>query len=520
MKLPRFMICAGASGSGKTMITCGILQALKDMGMKVCSFKCGPDYIDPMFHRQIIGSRTGNLDSFFTEEKMMKRLLCETASGCRIAVMEGVMGYYDGMGGISSEASAYHISTITETPVVLVVNVKGMSASAAAFINGFKDFKNDSNIRGVILNRMPPSLYPALKDYIERECGVRVVGYVPELDDCVIESRYLGLVTPEEIGDIKAKLRRLSSVLSETVDFKALLDIANEAADVEIDVNTNAGIEADTDINVNAKLNPKCRSYGSECDFRPHERADDAQLYESENDLDTPASGCVRIAVARDEAFCFIYEENLRLLSKMGAEIVEFSPLRDERIPQDVCGMILYGGYPELYADELCGNAAMKDSIRTAIEAGMPVMAECGGFMYLHEYLEGADGGEYSGVGVIEGRAFKTDRLTRFGYVELTAENGKDEFFGSCERCKRDERLGGAIGRIPAHEFHYYDSTSNGDAFTAKKPVGKRSWKCMHSSENMLAGFPHLYYYGNPRIPQTFLGKCRRFRERRAGCTE
>ena len=204
----------------------------------------------------------------------------------------------------------------------------------------------------------------------------------------------------------------------------------------------------------------------------------------------------LRIGVAKDEAFCFFYEDNFRLLQEMGAELVDFSPVHDEHLPADLDGILLYGGYPELNGEALERNASMKEEIAQAVKQGMPCMAECGGFMYLHEQMEDMGGVFRKTCGVIPGKCFRTPRLTRFGYITLTA--GKPVFGRSAEE----------IGEIPAHEFHYFDSENCGSDFHAAKPMSKRGWDCMHSSSNLLAGYPHIYYYGNPQIPRAFLMKC------------
>ena len=460
MKVPRILLAAGASGSGKTLITCGILQALINRGVKPCSFKCGPDYIDPMFHSKVIGTKSRNLDTFFADGDILRYILADNSRDCDIAVVEGVMGYYDGLGGISQRASAYDVARTTDTPVVLIVNAKGMSGSAAAFIKGFKEYKEDSNIKGVILNQVSPMLYKTLKGHIEEVCDVKVIGYLPRVTDCLLESRHLGLVMPDEIQNIREKLQALAEIVEETVNLEALIELAESAGDIDA-------------------AEPR----GGAFDFHTAEP--------------------VRIALARDEAFCFMYEDNLRLLQKMGAEIVEFSPVWDAELPEGVSGLILYGGYPELYADEIEKNVSMRSSIREAIEGGLPTLAECGGFMYLHESMEDNEGNAHDGVGVIEGKAFRTPKLNRFGYVTLGENDGA--FFS--------EDVVGEVGLmpVPAHEFHYFDSTSNGDTMTARKPVGGRSWKCMHQTETMLAGFPHLYYYGNPQVAAAFLRKCENY---------
>ena len=213
MKIPRILLAAGASGSGKTLITCGLLQALVNRGLKVASFKCGPDYIDPMFHSRVIGTRSRNLDTFFTDGDRTRYLLAKNASDCEIAVMEGVMGYYDGVGGITSRASAYDLASTTDTPVILIVNSRGMSCFLAAYVKGFLEYKKDSHICGVIFNQMSSMLYPRMKKLLEEELSVKVLGYVPKVEDCVIESRHLGLVLPEEIPELKSRLQKLSEVL-------------------------------------------------------------------------------------------------------------------------------------------------------------------------------------------------------------------------------------------------------------------------------------------------------------------
>ena len=206
MKIPRILLAAGASGSGKTLITCGLLQALVNRKMKVASFKCGPDYIDPMFHSRVIGTKSRNLDTFFTDSDVTRYLLGRNAADCDIAVMEGVMGFYDGVGGISTKASAYDLADTTDTPVILIVNSRGMSISLAAYIKGFMEYKENSHIKGVIFNQMSPMLYPRMKKLAEEQLGVEVLGYVPKVEDCVIESRHLGLVLPEEIKDLKGEI--------------------------------------------------------------------------------------------------------------------------------------------------------------------------------------------------------------------------------------------------------------------------------------------------------------------------
>lgn len=451
MRIPRILLAAGASGSGKTLITCGLLQALVNRNLTVASFKCGPDYIDPMFHSRVIGAKSANLDTFFTSPEVTRYLLSENAANCEIAVMEGVMGYYDGVAGTTTQASAYDLASVTDTPAILIVNSKGMSMSLAAYIKGFAEYRKDSHIKGVILNQMSPMLYPRMKELLEKETGLSVLGYVPKVEDCVIESRHLGLVLPDEIPQLRERLQKLARILEDTLEIDEILKLAADAPEVQ----------------------------AAEPQISFH--------------LEKP----VRIGVAEDEAFCFYYKDNFRLLKSMGAELVTFSPMRDVHLPENLKGLILGGGYPELNAKELEANASMREDVRRVLNDGMPCLAECGGFMYLHDEMEAMDGNSYHMAGVISGRAYRTQRLNRFGYVTLTQ---KKEVFGMND-----------MGGIPAHEFHYFDSENCGDDFDAKKPQSHRKWNCIHGTDTMMAGFPHLYFYGNPKVPEAFLRKCSQY---------
>lgn len=474
MRIPRILLAAGASGSGKTLITCGFLQVLVNRGIKTASFKCGPDYIDPMFHSRVIGTKSRNLDTFFISEERTRYLLGQNAGDCEIAVMEGVMGYYDGVGGISTRASAYDLAAATDTPVILIVNSKGMSVSLAAYIKGFLEYRENSRIKGVIFNKMSPMLYPRMKKLVEEELGVKALGYVPEVSDCVIESRHLGLVLPEEIPELKERLFRLSEILEKSLDVDGILKLAEDAPELTI----------------------------------PEELTDDEafdwNISDEKETVSSPVTETgekLRIGLAKDEAFCFFYEDNFRLLEKMGAELVTFSPVHDKSLPENLDGLLLYGGYPELNGEALEKNSGMRRDIAHALKNGMPCLAECGGFMYLHEEMEGMDGKFYKTAGVIPGRVFRTPKLTRFGYITL---NQKKEVLGE-----------EGFGSISAHEFHYFDSENCGTDFCAEKPMSSRGWECIHGSDRLLAGFPHLYYYANPRIPKAFLKKCLEYRKER-----
>ena len=448
--VPRILLCAPASGSGKTLITCGILQALVNRGKKVASFKCGPDYIDPMFHGRVIGTKSRNLDTFFTDSNTTRYLFAENTADCDLAVVEGVMGYYDGLGGVSTDGSTYDVARTLSMPSVLIVNSRGASLSVLAIIKGFLSFREDSQIRAVILNQVSPMIYAQLKPLIEQELGVQVLGYVPKLTDLNLESRHLGLVLPGEIEALKEKLKRLAMALEETLDLDELLRLA----------------EMTEPINYEEPKLPVLEH-------------------------------SVKIAVAADDAFCFTYLDNLSLLEKMGAKLVFFSPLKDTELPKGISGMILSGGYPELHGKELAANRSMRHSVKKAIKQGMPCIAECGGFLYLHRELEDQDGIFYPMAGVLDAKAYRTNKLGRFGYINLTANEA--------------QLLGDKGMTIRGHEFHYWESEQCGESFHAKKPVGKRQWDCVNGNETLYAGFPHLFFWSAPEAAYTFLKKCEEY---------
>lgn len=465
---PRFLLTAPKSGSGKTLVTCGILAALRKRGLRVSSFKCGPDYIDPMFHSRVLEAKSRNLDTFFTDEETTRYLMKRGAEDTDISVVEGVMGYYDGLGGIDTKASAYDLAAVTGTPAVLVVDTRGMSLSALAEIKGFLTYKKESHIEGVILNRMSPMLYPEIKKQIEEELGIRVFGYVPKITELNLESRHLGLVLPDEVKELSEKFNHLAEILEKSLDIDGLIGLAKEAEALKCSAEEGKTEELPETLK-------KVLVSGQAVRIREEKP---------------------RIAVAKDEAFCFIYEDNLGLLKELGAEITFFSPLHDPALPEGIDGLLLYGGYPELYAGELSGNVSMRQAIRTLLKNGFPCLAECGGFMYLHTTMEDMDGKAWEMADVIDGKAYKTEKLGRFGYIELSGNTEDREF------------LGKEAGILKAHEFHYFDSTSCGTDFHAKKPLRKRSWDCIHGTESQLFGFPHLYYYSNPALAAEFLSAC------------
>lgn len=452
MKRNRIMIAAPKSGSGKTMITCGLLQALLDREEKVLAYKCGPDYIDPMFHRRVLGIPGRNLDTFFTGEEKTRELFLESSTEGSFCVMEGVMGLFDGLGGIREEGSSYHLAKVTRTPILLVVDAKGMGRSVLALLAGFLTYDEEKLIKGVLFNRMAKGYYEILKPLIEEELHLPVVGYLPEQKELTLESRHLGLLMPGEVENLQDKMKSLAEVLTKTVDMGKILQIGRAACDLLGDTKTEwTGRE---------EIAPT-----------------------------------IKIAVARDEAFCFYYEENLKLLEKLGAELVYFSPLWEKELPKGVSGLLLGGGYPELYAEALSANESMRESIKKAVEGGMPTLAECGGFLYLHETLESKEE-VFPMAGVLPGKGFNTGKLVRFGYIEI--EEKQSSFLPPGEK-------------IRGHEFHYYDTEYNGEDCRAIKPVTGRSYPCIVSNKTCFLGFPHLYYPSNPDFVGNFIKKAKEY---------
>ncbi len=452
-KLQGILIAAPGSGSGKTVITCALLQILKRHGIRPASFKCGPDYIDPMFHKSVLGVPSRNLDVFLSGEEGLRSCLLKGMEDADLAVIEGVMGFYDGISASSIQGSSYDISCITGIPAILVVNARGMSKSIIALIKGFAEYGDESRIKGVILNNISEMLATKLKADIYKETGIPVIAHLPAMKDVSFESRHLGLMMPNEISDVLIKIDKVASELEKSLDLDKLLSIAKETKSIETDHKCEEGF---------VKRNS------------------------SHNKQNDP----IRVGVARDEAFCFYYEDNLDLLKELGTEIVPFSPIHDKAIP-DVSRLIFGGGYPELYVKELSENTTMLKSIKNAAKAGMPILSECGGFLYLLDALSDTNGEVFKMAGVFEGEAHMTSSLKHFGYVNVKAV--KDNPYLEVE------------DTIRGHEFHYYDTTDNGDVCDITKPLGDRFWKGYRLFNNTFGGFAHLYYPSNPEFIMRFL---------------
>ena len=444
----QFLLAAPRSGSGKTTMTCALLMALKRRGCAPCAFKSGPDYIDPMFHRAVLGVESRSLDLFFSAPETVRTLYARGTAGHGAAVCEGAMGFYDGLGGVSDRASAWHLADTLDLPVLLVVEPKGQSLTLAAELKGLDSFRTPSHIAGILLNNCTARMYALLAPMLEKETGLPVLGFLPKLPEAVIGSRHLGLYTAAEVENLQQKLALLADAAEEHIDWPRLLAL--------------------------------CEKEPPALPVPP----------------ETPPAR-VRIAVAQDEAFCFTYAETLEAFRDAGAEVVFFSPLRDTALPENIGGLYLPGGYPELHARELSENTSLLREIKQKIESGLPTAAECGGFLYLGQSLTDAEGQSWPMAGVLPGEAKDAGRLVRFGYATLSADS--------------DSMLFRAGESFPIHEFHHWDSTANGVALAAKKPLGGAEWRCGSVNEHFYAGFPHLYWAGTP-LPQRFAAAAENYR--------
>ena len=455
------MITAASSGSGKTMITCGLLELFKRKGLNPLACKCGPDYIDGLFHKQVLELEGMNLDSYFEAPEELRDKYSRLSKD-HLPVVEGVMGYFDGLGGSTTRASSWEVAHILDLPAVLVVDARGASVSLAALIKGFLEFERPmgSQIKAVIFNRMSPMLYPRIRELVERETGIRAAGFVPELDFLKVGSRHLGLVLPEEIAGLREQMNRLGKCLEETIDWEFLEELGAE----------KEGRDA---------------------------------LEEENTEASCTAAFSFRLGIAMDEAFCFYYQDNLRLLERLGGELVYFSPIHDRSLPEQLDGLILGGGYPELYCEALSLNESMREAVKKAAEGGLPVLGECGGYLYLLEELEAEDGRIWPMTGVLKGKGYKKGKNSRFGYIGVEAE--KDSLY-----LNPGEQIRG-------HEFHYWDCEVLEEEWVmrAKKPVGNRSWPCIRIKNQVMAGFPHLFYPSCPAFAVRFAKACVRYKRKR-----
>ncbi len=443
--VPRVVIAGERSGTGKSTITIGLLMALKRKGVKVQPFKVGPDFLDPMHHTMVAGRPSRNLDTWMFPS-YVPQALSNGMEGADLALVEGVMGLYDGFDGRSEEGSTAHLAKVLEAPVILVLDAKASARSLGAVAMGFRDYDKNVRLAGVIFNNVAGERHLGmLQDSLRGE--IPCLGGVPRTGDMGLESRHLGLVPAGEVQD-RERYEIIRRTAEENVDLDALVSLARGAPPLDLPVPLRTDVPVRT-----------------------------------------------RLGVAMDEAFNFYYQDNLDILRSLGAEIVHFSPLKDD-LPK-VDGLYFGGGYPELFAEELEGNLRMREAVRSAAEEGTPLYAECGGLMYACSSMRDLDGNTWNMTGIFEAQVQMTKRLEALGYVEA--------------RVVRDNILGKVGERIRGHVFHYSKVTGTKETEMAydldrvKGIVGSRDG---FLRKNVLASYAHLHFGSNQRFAANLLNAC------------
>jgi len=428
------VIASNSSGGGKTTVTLGIMKALKNRGFDVQGYKVGPDYIDPAFHTKITGKDSRNLDLYLMGEDGVKASFSRGSGD--LAVVEGVMGLYDGK-GIDTTYSTYHVSKVLDLPIILVLSPKAQVATLCAEINGIMNFK-DANIRGIILNNITESYYNLLKATIEKNCNLTVLGYLPKDERLSLKSRHLGLIQSSEIDDLEEKIEICAQLLEKNLDMDLLLEQFSES-----------------------------------------------KKYVDNFHVENKGK---RIAVAYDRAFSFYYKEDLELLQELG-EIIYFSPIKDKKLPINIDFLYLGGGYPEVFIKELSENISMTDSIKEALNDGMHCYAECGGLMYLTdgEKLQGEDQISHNTVGFFNGYYTLTKKLQNFGYAEINVELENDILAKNMH-----------INCHEFHKS--FVNLSEEKIFKVSKEVydgSQKDWRCGYVKKNTVATYGHVHFFGN-----------------------
>ncbi|SDH03734.1 cobyrinic acid a,c-diamide synthase [Alteribacillus persepolensis] len=443
---PRVVIAGTGSGTGKTTVSIGLMAALKRKGLTVQGFKCGPDYIDPSYHTAVTDRTSRNLDSWMLDEPMVQRVFQQGANDADISVIEGVMGMYDGKSPESDRGSTAEISKLLQAPVILVVNIGAMARSAAAIVKGFQLLSQDTTVGGVIVNQAGSEGHAKLcQTAIEKECGVPVVGYLKKGDVEAIPERHLGLIPAIERGELDSFFGSLTTAVETQVDIEKIQEIAKSAPELAM-----------------PSITPK------------------------------RTEKIVNIAVAYDAAFNFYYRENLEMLEENGARLLYFSPLAGDVLPENSHALYIGGGFPEEFAEQLEQQAAVKASIKQAKEAGLPIYAECGGYMYLMETLVTTKNTRHEMIGIIPAEAAMQSSLAALGYRTITA--------------LEDTTILKAGDTAKGHEFHY---SMTRPAYEWKQAYQvqtlRKTEKEGYVRHNVTAGYSHIHFGTNPGIAKRFV---------------
>lgn len=453
----RVVIAGTQSGVGKTTLSIGLMAALTKQGYDVQPYKVGPDYIDPGFHTLVTSNQAWNLDSCFLGAEGCKEIFQYSAPGSDIAVIEGVMGLFDGKNAKQGQGSTAHIAKILDAPVVLVMDVKKMARSAAAVAYGYKNFDPDLNLAGVILNNVGSEGHYQLVKNSLAEVGVEVLGYVPYQSDLELPERHLGLVPTTESKELDDFIAQLVALIEENINLEQLLALSQPQSAVEVEERT---------------------------------------IFKEEQDYD------LTLGVAYDQAFNFYYQANLELLANKGVSLKYFSPLTDNQLPE-VDGLYIGGGFPESFISQLAANQSLQEDIYEQVTAGLPTYAECGGLMYLSEQVIDSQGNSFPMVGLISGQVEMTDSLQAMGYVEA--------------KVVKDNILFKTGDKVLGHEFHY-SKLSNVDSdinysyqLWGGKGAAGRSEGIMR--DNLLASYLHLHFANQPRFVDRFLTECSKYQK-------
>ncbi len=457
--LPRIVIAATASGVGKTTVTVGLIAALRARGLRVRAFKCGPDYLDPTYHARVLGQPSQNLDSWMMGREAIVTTLAHAAQDADIAVIEGMMGLFDGTTPTSDEGSTAEIAKWLDTPVILALDASGIARTVCAVAAGFSRFDPAVRVSGLICNRVGGQGHLDLLRQARPE--VPVLGGFPDQPELAFPERHLGLLSATE-NDVPDELfSAWAQLAADWLDLDAIVAIARSAPPLAVPVSSERPEHS----------RPRCR-----------------------------------IAIAYDEAFHFYYDDNLRRLEELGAELIRFSPCHDSALPT-ADGLYFGGGYPEAHASELAGNLAMLSEIRAFAARGGPIYAECGGLMYLCEAIRTLDGEQSPMAALVPGVAVMQPGLQALGYVEV--ETGAETI------------LGPAGTRFRGHQFRYSTLENSGSSLRASRTYrvtprwGRGAFDEGFTSRNVLASYVHAHWASNPEVARSLVAACENFRRSR-----
>lgn len=455
MQYPRLIIAGVHSGAGKTTMTLGILAALHRRGLKVQPFKAGPDYIDSGLHFWAAQRLSYNLDTWMYSPDLVRQVFAAHAAPADVSVIEGVMGLFDGVRVGDIQGSSADIALLLQAPVILVVNVAGMAQSCLALVKGYRDYHPQVKLDGVILNQASAYHRTWIQPAVEQELGLPVLGCVEANEEILMPERHLGLLPADENRQLTVLIEKMADMVEKHLDLDRLLNIARRSPPMSIVAEKHA------------------------------------------------ESRLVRLGLARDKAFSFYYQDSLDYLEEKGAQLVFFSPMEDKALP-DVDGLYIGGGFPEMYVEHLTRNQSLLHSLVLAHQDGMPIYAECGGYMYLCRELEDGSGRIWKGAGLVPARVKMTRSLQALGYIEA--------------RALKDSPLAAAGEILRGHEFHYsrlvaMDNGPNAFKFYRVNGDGSREG---YADENLLASYLHIQMRSHPAAVERFIKTCRSYRAGRS----